>query len=124
LNITQKTAQFVRPRLLHALKTKSFNKPLEGEVEPDETITAVRNHTRGLANGNMLYRVNSKHGALFRRWATNVLIRFAKNGYVVDVLRLKDPEAYDRVKELREIEKDIRAAEANVCRSDTRYLDE
>lgn len=62
------------------------------------------------------YRVNSRQGAVFRRWATDVLIRFAKNGFVVDVQRLKEPEAYDRVKELREIVKDIRAAEANVYR--------
>jgi len=62
------------------------------------------------------YRVNSKNGALFRRWATNVLIRFAKNGYVVDVKRLKEPDAYDRVKELRRIVQDIRSAEANVYR--------
>jgi len=62
------------------------------------------------------YRVNSKQGALFRRWATNVLIRFAKNGYVVDVKRLEEPEAYDRVKELRRIVQDIRSSEANVYR--------
>lgn len=62
------------------------------------------------------YRVNSKAGMLFRRWATTILKRFAKNGYVVDVQRLKEPEAYSRVKELREIIKDIRGSEANVYR--------
>lgn len=39
LKITQKTAWFVLHRLRHASKTKSFNKPLEGEVEFDETYT-------------------------------------------------------------------------------------
>jgi transposase-like protein len=37
LKITQKTAWFVLHRLRHAAKTKSFNKPLEGMVEADET---------------------------------------------------------------------------------------
>jgi hypothetical protein len=62
------------------------------------------------------YRVNSSAGVLFRKWATDVLIRYAKNGFVVDVRRLKEPEASDRVKELREIVRDIRASEANVYR--------
>ena len=38
LKITQKTAWFVLHRLRHAAKTKSFNKPLSGEVEVDETF--------------------------------------------------------------------------------------
>ena len=62
------------------------------------------------------YRVNSKAGMLFRRWATTILKRFAKNGYVIDVQRLKEPDEYSRVKELREIIKDIRGSEANVYR--------
>lgn len=62
------------------------------------------------------YRVNSREGTLFRRWATDILIRFATNGYVVNVRRLKEPDAYDRVRELREIVRDIRASEANVYR--------
>jgi hypothetical protein len=62
------------------------------------------------------YRVNSKQGARFRRWATDVLVRVAKHGFIVDVQRLKEPESYDRVKELREIVRDIRASEAHVYR--------
>jgi len=38
LKITQKTAWFVLHRLRHAAKTKSFNRPLSGEVEIDETF--------------------------------------------------------------------------------------
>ena len=38
LKITQKSAWFVMHRLRHAARTKSFNRPLEGEVEVDETF--------------------------------------------------------------------------------------
>ncbi len=37
LDITQKSAWFVLHRLRHAARTKSFNRPLEGMVEADET---------------------------------------------------------------------------------------
>lgn len=60
------------------------------------------------------YRVNSKQGTLFRRWATGVLVQFATKGFVVDVERLKTSGQHDRVAELREIIRDIRASEANV----------
>lgn len=39
LKITQKTAWFVLHRLRHASRTRSFNQPLKGEVEVDETFT-------------------------------------------------------------------------------------
>jgi len=38
LKITQKTAWFVLHRLRHAARTKSFNAPLNGTVESDETF--------------------------------------------------------------------------------------
>jgi len=38
LNITQKTAWFMLHRIRHIMKTKSFNKPLNGIVEVDETF--------------------------------------------------------------------------------------
>ena len=38
LGITQKSAWFVLQRLRHAAKTRSFNKPLSGDVEADETF--------------------------------------------------------------------------------------
>lgn len=62
------------------------------------------------------YRVSSKQATLFRRWATGILVQFAKKGFVVDSLRLKQPESIDRVAELREIIRDIRSDEANVYR--------
>ena len=37
LKITQKSAWFVLHRLRHAARTKSFNAPLDGEIEADET---------------------------------------------------------------------------------------
>ena len=60
------------------------------------------------------YRVNSQQGAVFRRWATGILIRYATKGFVIDDKRLKSPGEFDRVSELREIIRDIRASEANL----------
>jgi hypothetical protein len=60
------------------------------------------------------YRVNSKQGTLFRKWATGVLVQLATKGFVVDVPRLKNPAEHDRLAELREIIRDIRASESNL----------
>jgi hypothetical protein len=60
------------------------------------------------------YRVSTKQGTVFRRWATGVLVQLATKGFVVDVARLKNPAENDRVAELREIIRDIRASEANL----------
>ena len=60
------------------------------------------------------YRISSKQGTIFRRWATGVLVQLAMKGFVVDAERLKSPEEHDRVAELREIIRDIRASEANM----------
>ncbi|MDO9223936.1 MAG: IS1595 family transposase [Caulobacter sp.] len=46
LGITQKSAWFVMHRLRHAALTKSFNAPLEGEVEIDETYVGGKAHNR------------------------------------------------------------------------------
>lgn len=62
------------------------------------------------------YRVSSAQATMFRRWATGILVQFAKKGFVVDAPRLKQPENADRVAELREIIRDIRSDEANVYR--------
>ena len=62
------------------------------------------------------YRVSSTQATLFRRWATGILVQFAKAGFVVDSARLKDPANADRIAELREIVRDIRSDEANVYR--------
>lgn len=60
------------------------------------------------------YRVGGKLGTAFRLWATEKLIQYLTQGFVVDVQRLKTPGHQDRVAELREIIRDIRASEANV----------
>lgn len=62
------------------------------------------------------YRVSSAQGTQFRSWATDKLVQFATKGFVIDASRLKDPTAFDRIKELREIIRDIRSDEANVYR--------
>jgi hypothetical protein len=62
------------------------------------------------------YRVGSKQGTLFRKWATEKPVQFATKGFVVDAERLKQPDAHDRVAELRDVIRDIRSDEANVYR--------
>ena len=46
LKITQKSAWFVLHRLRHAARTKSFNAPLNGEVEVDETYIGGRAYNK------------------------------------------------------------------------------
>ena len=62
------------------------------------------------------YRVSSRQATVFRRWATTILVQFATRGFVVDALRLKQPENFDRIAELREIIRDIRSDEGNLYR--------
>lgn len=57
------------------------------------------------------YRVSSRQGTLFRKWATAKLVQFATKGFVVDSERLKSPEARDHFQDLKEIIRDIRASE-------------
>jgi hypothetical protein len=102
----------------------------EGELEAEATSAKIarvrkegaRDVTRQVEHYNLDaiisvgYRVSSKEGTLFRKWATDTLVQFATKGFVVDVARLKQPDAYDRVAELRDIIRDIRSDEANVYR--------
>lgn len=46
LGVTQKTAWFILHRLRHAARTRSFNKPLDGEVEIDETYVGGKSINR------------------------------------------------------------------------------
>jgi len=102
----------------------------EGELERDPTCkeilqireeggrkvsrrTLIHNLDAVIAVG---YRVSTKQGTLFRRWATDKLVQFATKGFVIDAPRLKRPENRDRVAELREIIRDIRSDEANIYR--------
>lgn len=40
------------------------------------------------------YRVNSREGMLFRRWATKALVQLATQAFVVDVRRLENPDGH------------------------------
>ena len=102
----------------------------EGELERDPTckeILQIRDEGgRQVSRKSLIhnldaviavgYRVSTKQGTLFRRWATDKLVQFATKGFVIDAPRLKQPDNRDRVKELREIIRDIRSDEANVYR--------
>ena len=94
----------------------------EGELEEDNSLQKVQTIRRPATIYNLDviisvgYRVSSPKATAFRRWATGVLVQYAKKGFVVDSVRLKNPENTDRVKELREIIRDIRSDEANVYR--------
>ena len=46
LKITQKSAWFVLHRLRYAARTKSFNKPLKGEIEIDETFVGGKSKNK------------------------------------------------------------------------------
>ncbi len=58
------------------------------------------------------YRVNSRQGAIFRRWATDLLVQYAIKGFVIDDERLKNPDGRpDYFDELLDRIRDIRASE-------------
>ena len=94
----------------------------EGEL--DESISLQKMQTNGRGRPGVLYsldmvisvgyRVSSAQATLFRRWATAVLIRFATRGFVIDVERMKAGGEQDRIRELRDIIRDIRSEEANL----------
>lgn len=96
----------------------------DGELEEASNLQKVQiaHSTKpvGLYSLDMVisvgYRVSSAQATLFRRWATGILVQFAKSGFVVDSVRLKSPSNADRIAELREIVRDIRSDEANVYR--------
>lgn len=93
----------------------------EGELEESSSLRKTQT-TQGrpatLYSLDMVisvgYRVSSAQATLFRRWATGILVKFAKTGFVVDAPRLKQPGNADRIAELREIIRDIRSDEANL----------
>ena len=93
-----------------ATSKESLHVRLEGGRKVSRAVT-VYNLDAIISVG---YRVSTKQGTMFRKWATDKLVRFATIGFVVDVERLKDPDNFDHFQELREIIRDIRASEANV----------
>lgn len=93
----------------------------EGELAEATSLQKTQTSTgrpAALYNLDMVisvgYRVSSAQATLFRRWATGILVQFAKKGFVVDTRRLKEPGGFDRIAELREIIRDLRSEEANL----------
>ena len=93
----------------------------EGELDEETSVQKMHTSTGRpplLYSLDMIisvgYRVSSAQATLFRRWATGILVQFARSGFVVDSARLKQER--DRIAELREIIRDIRSDEANVYR--------
>lgn len=96
------------------------------DVELDGESNMQKMHITGIAKPTTLYsldmiisvgyRVSSKQATLFRRWATDKLVQFATKGFVIDQVRLRDEADQDRIRELRDIIRDIRASGANVFR--------
>jgi len=92
----------------------------ETEVISEVEITAADGNTypTQVYNLNAIisvgYRVESRVGTVFRIWATNIIVQILTKGFYVDVERLKEGSDFDRVRELREIIRDIRSSEANL----------
>lgn len=54
IGVTQKTAWFVLHRLRYAAQTKSFNRPLNGEIEADETFIGGKEKHKHVTAGSTL----------------------------------------------------------------------
>ena len=96
----------------------------EGELDEENNLQKVQiarsNKPVTLYSLDMVisvgYRVSSAQATLFRRWATSVLVQYAKKGFTVDTQRLKSADNASRIAELRELIRDIRSDEANIYR--------
>lgn len=93
----------------------------EGELDEMSSLQKVQTTTGRPATIYSLdtvisvgYRVSSAQATLFRKWATSILVQYARKGFVIDSQRLKERGNRDRLKELREIIRDIRSDEANL----------
>ncbi|SAL12069.1 hypothetical protein AWB70_00319 [Caballeronia cordobensis] len=97
----------------------------EGELSEDRTIKedlivqfeGTREVRRSVKHYNLDmilaigYRVKSRRGTQFRRWATTHLREYLIKGFVMDDERLKSPERWDYFDELLERIRDIRSSE-------------
>lgn len=98
----------------------------DGELDPaatvKESLTVQTEGARAVQRKVMLYnldailavgyRVRSKRGVQFRRWASTVLKEFLLKGFVLDDERLKNPDGRpDYFDEMLERIRDIRASE-------------
>jgi transposase-like protein len=66
INVTQKTAWFMLHRIRYAVKTKSFNKPLSGTIEADESYFGGKKHKgktgRGSENKTPVFGIVQRQG--------------------------------------------------------------
>jgi transposase-like protein len=72
LKVTQKTAWFMLHRLRHAARTRSFNRPLQGTVELDETFIGGKDrnrprHKRGKDRKTPVFGMLERNGELRAR---------------------------------------------------------
>ena len=65
IGVTQKTAWFMTHRLRYAIKTQSFNRPLDGEVEADENFIGGKEK-----NNHAWQRTGGKQGGELRTGVT------------------------------------------------------
>ena len=87
---------------------ESLTVQIEGSREVQRSLT-LYNLDAILAVG---YRVRSKRGVQFRRWASTVLKEFLIKGFVLDDERMKNPDGRpDYFDEMLERIRDIRASE-------------
>ena len=63
-----------------------------GSLGMQTYTTMIYNFDMVLAIG---YRVNSKRGILFRKWASSVLKKYSFNGYAINEKRCLDCQAYE-----------------------------
>ena len=69
IGVTQKSAWFMLHRLRHAARTRSFNRPLRGEVEVDETFIGGKDknkhpHRRGKEDKTVVFGMLERNGEL------------------------------------------------------------
>jgi transposase-like protein len=69
IHVTQKTAWFMLHRLRHAARTRSFNRPLKGEVEADEVFVGGKDknrhaHKRGKDDKAVVFGILERGGEL------------------------------------------------------------
>ena len=107
LGITQKTAWFVLHRLRHAAQTPSFNAPLSGEVQIDETFVGGREHNKHASK-----KTSSKRGHGIEN--KTIVMGFVQRGGEVRASVIGDT----RSGTLR------RAVEQNVAKGSKVYTDE
>ena len=82
------------------------------QIEGEREVQRLLKHYNLDAILAVGYRVRSKRGVQFRRWASTVLKEYLHKGFVMDDQRLKDPEGRpDYFDELLERIRDIRAGE-------------